>query len=419
MRTLKLLWWAFRYVFAVLKHKLFIFPAYRRAGVPWWFWKAIWHDLSKFHPSELVAYGFATYGPLSRIPANLRNGKFVVEEESHDVGVITNVVYAQNREKCTDEAPLGVFPEGQIDKAYAFRNFLVTWRTRYQHAWLRHQGRNRDHWEYWVARSNVMSPPDFASGSLPIPAKFIREIIGNLLASVRATEGQYDLGRWLASNVNCIILHQDTETEFKKILAEIYDPVWVETAFDLYHQEWPEIFEKIQEEYLLDPVAWLTARFPDNVKNSEISRVIEPSAVADADSFKRRLVRINDPDGLGPIVRVSAPIIIKRAIKDGGPNSIFIFYRYDIEADVLGSVGEPAPEASAAAGVTSEQLTKASTPVGELPPMENKENVVAEIKQLGNGTEETAPEKEEENETDESEQPPDGADSESGDTSGT
>ena len=87
--------WAVRYALITIKHKWFVLVAGLQLEAP--LWRLLLHDLSKFRPSELFAYG---------------------------------------RKFC-----------GSADDDAGFTR-----------AWLHHQNRNQHHWEYWIPRSDTTAP---------------------------------------------------------------------------------------------------------------------------------------------------------------------------------------------------------------------------------------------------------------------
>jgi len=52
-----------KYLWAVLRHKWFVFLECCKLGIPW---RGIVHDLSKFLPSEFGPYAYYFYGPYPR-----------------------------------------------------------------------------------------------------------------------------------------------------------------------------------------------------------------------------------------------------------------------------------------------------------------------------------------------------------------
>ncbi|NBC72535.1 hypothetical protein GT003_26355 [Paenibacillus sacheonensis] len=98
-----------RYFLYVADHKLNVLVECWREGL---YLQGIVHDLSKFHPEEFVPYAL----------------KF----------------YADRKDEQTE--------------------------LRWQYAWLRHQNRNKHHWEHWVVNKQTRE-------ALPMPRKYIIEMV--------------------------------------------------------------------------------------------------------------------------------------------------------------------------------------------------------------------------------------------------
>lgn len=162
-----------KYIKSVIKHKWFVFLEACKLGVPL---LGIVHDMSKILPDEFIPYAkydFSEFG---------KNEKSV--QEPFDL------------------------------------------------AWLKHQRRNKHHWQYWLLindsgwagkryKSNL-SPAVFVKQvePLPMPERYIREMIADWKGAGRAY-GNSDTRGWYENNKSKIILHPETEKAVK-VLLEIY-----------------------------------------------------------------------------------------------------------------------------------------------------------------------------------------------------
>lgn len=146
-----------KYLWAVLRHKWFVFLECYKLGIPW---LGIIHDLSKFLPSEFVPYARHFYGPASHH-----------SDETHEaVGI------------CDDPA--------------------------FDLAWLHHQHRNKHHWQRWLLTM------DSARGSdkivaLPMPDRYRKEMLADWRGAGHAY-GNSDTVGWYVKNSAQIQIHGAT-----------------------------------------------------------------------------------------------------------------------------------------------------------------------------------------------------------------
>lgn len=154
--------WSLEYAWLTLKHKWFVFLACRRVGVS--LWQALVHDLSKFTPAELPAYGRQFFG---------------------DKGD----------------------PDG------------------FASAWLHHQNVNPHHWEYWIPRSGHSKGED-GPAPLPMPEKYVREMVADWMGASRAYTGSWEMHDWLYKNMPKMRLHQKTKCRIFDVLQEIGEVGW-------------------------------------------------------------------------------------------------------------------------------------------------------------------------------------------------
>lgn len=152
-----------KYIWLTVKHKVFVFRGGLRTGAP--IGRLILHDWSKFTPMEAPHYGRQFFGDKSD--------------------------------------PLG-----------------------FSLAWNHHQKTNKHHWEYWIPASGH-NRGGYADGEpLPMPDKYVREMVADWLGASRAYEGSWPVDRaswgWLQANINKIRLHRDTRRLVERVLSEIF-----------------------------------------------------------------------------------------------------------------------------------------------------------------------------------------------------
>jgi len=211
----------FKYLSYVIRHKWFVFRAGMRTGAP--LLRLIIHDWSKFLPSEWFAY--------------------------------VNHFYGYEKTEATKAA--------------------------FDLAWLRHQKRNKHHWQYWVLlndsdKGNVYpnwqfqskdgglelgsimrydkpNAPDYSSEVdlentglvsdkntpralsiinltfnanryyvVPIPKKYIREMAADWAGAGRAITGKWEVCGWYKKNKDKIIMHGDSREYLEKLLDNCF-----------------------------------------------------------------------------------------------------------------------------------------------------------------------------------------------------
>ena len=147
------------YLKYIVRHKWYVALAANRCGCS--FWRALIHDASKFLPSEWSAYAYTFYD---------------------DDG---NKRYAEN------------------DK--------------FNEAWNHHQKRNKHHWQYWLLR---MDRGDDVA--LPIPYKYIMEMVADWMGAGRAITGKWEVMEWYQKNKDTIILEPGTRDMVEYLLYKVY-----------------------------------------------------------------------------------------------------------------------------------------------------------------------------------------------------
>jgi hypothetical protein len=148
-----------KYALLTLKHKWFVYLAGRKLGVP--LWQLIIHDLSKFGPAELPAYGRQFFGTKDR-------------------------------------------PE------------------EFKKAWWHHWFRNPHHWEYYD--QDKVCDRDTGGFVNEIPEKYVREMIADWMGASRAYDGRYPVNvhtwPWFTKNFDKIKLHPETRRLVLRILVQ-------------------------------------------------------------------------------------------------------------------------------------------------------------------------------------------------------
>ena len=92
-------------------------------------------------------------------------------------------------------------------------------------AWLHHQNRNPHHWEYWITRSDHSHGGSGAvDGCLPMPARYIREMVADWMGASKAYTGSWWMQDWLEKNLGKMRLHPTTKDSLYSILfSQGYD----------------------------------------------------------------------------------------------------------------------------------------------------------------------------------------------------
>lgn len=144
------------YLVYVLKHKWFVFVECCKLGIPL---LGVFHDWSKFLPSEWFAYVNHFHGPKAK----------------------------QWRDKT------GYYkPTDTGDSAFDF-------------AWFLHQKRNKHHWQWWILPENVRGHK-----AMPMPSRYRREMLADWRGAGRA-QGKTDAVAWYKKNGQKMKLHLSTE----------------------------------------------------------------------------------------------------------------------------------------------------------------------------------------------------------------
>jgi hypothetical protein len=179
----------FKYLRYVIRHKYFVFVAGRKTGAP--LWQLIIHDWSKFLPSEFIPYARKFHGPTPNF----------------------GWLRARFHGRPNDEQNLKDW-KAQLDLAFNV-------------AWLKHQHRNPHHWQHWLlaedTRSKRLEVPQ-TSGSprafaLPIPERYIREMVADWMGAGRAITGRWEVREWYEKNRVNLVLEQQTQWRVEELLG--------------------------------------------------------------------------------------------------------------------------------------------------------------------------------------------------------
>jgi len=80
---------------------------------------------------------------------------------------------------------------------------------KFDKAWLHHIHCNPHHWQHWIVQSGKL---------LPMPKKFIHEMVADWMGAGRSYQGSWDMGGWLINNLNKIEIDDETRSYLEEIL---------------------------------------------------------------------------------------------------------------------------------------------------------------------------------------------------------
>lgn len=158
-----------KYLRSLLRHKWYVFVEACKLGIPW---LGLMHDLSKFRPDEFIPYARHFCG-----------GKRTQED---------------------------------VDAAYEL-------------AWLKHQRRNKHHWQWWV----LMNDTD-GTYPLPMPDRYRREMLADWRGAGRAYGNPNTAAWYLSTEGKGRNLHPDTKGWIEGRLGLVHESDWTyqEGSFD-------------------------------------------------------------------------------------------------------------------------------------------------------------------------------------------
>jgi hypothetical protein len=162
-----------RYLKYLLRHKWFVLVAGLKTKAP--LWRLLIHDWSKFLPGEWLPY--------------------------------VNFFYGAQKGPCRAHELVG------CDECWG--KAKETLRVAFDHAWLHHQHLNKHHWQHWVLRED--------SGKtklLPIPKKYLREMVADWAGAGRGITGRWEVTTWYDKNRENIQLEPATRQEVERLLVQ-------------------------------------------------------------------------------------------------------------------------------------------------------------------------------------------------------
>lgn len=176
----------FKYLSYVLRHKLWVtYYCFKSKLI----WRGITHDLSKFLPDEFFPYANYFYG---------KKGK-----EHQAKRKMKNGYYK---------------PYQTGDEKFDF-------------AWLKHQKRNRHHWQWWIL-------PKDDEGTIVMPMKEAdwKEMICDWRGAGRAQGYGDNTIKWYEEHKNKMQLHKDTREKVELELSKIYCEVAIKIVKKAYRR---------------------------------------------------------------------------------------------------------------------------------------------------------------------------------------
>jgi hypothetical protein len=145
-----------KYLWYIIRHKWFVFIECCKYGLVW---RGIVHDMSKLRPSEFIPYAKYFYGEWD------------------------------------------IYTKAYINDAF-------------DKAWLLHQHRNPHHWQYWVLRED-----DGGTKTVPIPMKYIKEMVADWRGAGRAINGkESNVYEWYDKNKSKMVIWHHTRHRIENIL---------------------------------------------------------------------------------------------------------------------------------------------------------------------------------------------------------
>jgi hypothetical protein len=105
-------------------------------------------------------------------------------------------------------------------------------------AWLHHQNHNPHHWEYWIPRTGHNRGPSGDNAPLPMPERYVREMVADWLGASRAYAGSYPPSLqewpWFQGNAHKVRLHPETRRLLIAVLGEVFpgESSWAAVALD-------------------------------------------------------------------------------------------------------------------------------------------------------------------------------------------
>jgi hypothetical protein len=171
------------YLRSLLRHKWFVAVAGSKLGVSWW--ALLVHDWSKFTPAEWGGYVQKFYG------------KAAAERAAVAFQRTTGALYR----------PDPIWDQAAVDAAF-------------DAAWLHHQKIQPHHWQAWVLVTDQDEP---RIRPLPMPEKYVREMVADWCGAGRAYTGRWDVAGWYEQQRERVVLHPDTRALVEQLVREAAD----------------------------------------------------------------------------------------------------------------------------------------------------------------------------------------------------
>lgn len=198
--------WYLRYI---ILHKWYVLLAGIHYKAP--LWRLLIHDWSKFLPSEWLPYASYFYG-LPRV------GDRVQVDCIDGFGGPATVIDTRNEKNSRYKVRMsqGYIGEDQEFWAHDFEvRGLDTAQAAFDAAWNHHQKRQPHHWQYWL-----LTLDSGETHALPMPEKYVREMLADWAGAGRAITGRRDPRPWYKAKQKKMQLHPDTKRLVERLLDE-------------------------------------------------------------------------------------------------------------------------------------------------------------------------------------------------------
>lgn len=205
------------YFWLTLKHKWFVFLAGLKTKAP--LYNLIVHDWTKLTPAELPHYQRQFFGDkgdpegfnrawVHHQNANPHHWEYWISRMAHNRGGDKEKVRV-----CAHQPEIGPYQIFYQDREICE---VGTWGT------LRP---GEDSWE-WYHDATLIEQSLKATTPLPMPEKYVREMVADWMGAGRAYTGSWDdLPKWLEQNAEKMILHPKTVVLLWGVLSELGVPV--------------------------------------------------------------------------------------------------------------------------------------------------------------------------------------------------
>ena len=163
-----------RYFWYVLRHKWYVMLECFKLKQ---YWRGVTHDLSKFLPDEFIPYARYFYGKYRKQS----------ELNTYEKTYYWDCIKTQE----------------QVEEDFNL-------------AWLKHQKRNKHHWQYWILEED--------SGKqilLPMPKIYYLEMICDWKGAGKAINGKDDTRGWYEKNYLNIKLNKETRGIIQSLIGSL------------------------------------------------------------------------------------------------------------------------------------------------------------------------------------------------------